>query len=268
MKKTIDAAFNYWEDAYGIFDGLSDLTGVTLPWANDPVSDTILDTIYLGNHSGEKFVAPIVDRILGSDDTLSEAKIKSLASMLWGLYSVKWTKLHNVLSAQYNPIENYSMTEVTTPGVTTTKSRTEEKDVKEAVGTNIKTSHATDIDTEIDNNMQTDVYGFNSASAVPSSKVHGSASDNKQNVSGTAAANYDETIGTENNNFRHITADADDNIITDTETHTGYDTLERTGNIGVTTSQQMIESEIALWQWNYFEQVFADIDSLLALAIY
>jgi hypothetical protein len=44
--------------------------------------------------------------------------------------------------------------------------------------------------------------------------------------------------------------------------------LTRSGNIGVTTTQQMLESEIALWRWNFFEQVFSDIDKELALSVF
>ena len=44
--------------------------------------------------------------------------------------------------------------------------------------------------------------------------------------------------------------------------------LTRSGNIGVTTSQQMIQSERDLWQWNFFESVFTDLDYVLTLQIY
>lgn len=50
--------------------------------------------------------------------------------------------------------------------------------------------------------------------------------------------------------------------------HTGYDELERSGNIGVTTSQQMLQSEIDLRQYNFIMQVFRDITDLLGLPIY
>lgn len=43
---------------------------------------------------------------------------------------------------------------------------------------------------------------------------------------------------------------------------------KRTGNIGVTTSQQMIEAEIALRRRNFFDGVYADVDSVLALKVY
>ena len=44
--------------------------------------------------------------------------------------------------------------------------------------------------------------------------------------------------------------------------------LTRKGNIGVTTTQQMAQSEIDLWRWNFFRSVFSDIDSVLTLKIY
>lgn len=56
----------------------------------------------------------------------------------------------------------------------------------------------------------------------------------------------------------------------DTENTTGDSTrtLNRHGNIGVTTTQQMIESEIELRKRNFFEIVFKDIDNYLTLAVY
>ena len=54
---------------------------------------------------------------------------------------------------------------------------------------------------------------------------------------------------------------------TDQETHS-Y-TLTRSGNIGVTTSQQMIQSERDLDLWNFFYSVvFPSVDKVLTLMIY
>lgn len=44
--------------------------------------------------------------------------------------------------------------------------------------------------------------------------------------------------------------------------------LTRSGNIGVTTSQQMLESELKLRQWNFIDQMMADVDSILCLKVY
>ena len=48
----------------------------------------------------------------------------------------------------------------------------------------------------------------------------------------------------------------------------GTETLDRTGNIGVTTSQQMIESEWELRKHDFYQMIYNDIDSLLCLKIY
>lgn len=47
-----------------------------------------------------------------------------------------------------------------------------------------------------------------------------------------------------------------------------YVETEKRGNIGVTTSQQMLMSEIELWRWKFFEEVFNDLDSYLTIPIY
>lgn len=44
--------------------------------------------------------------------------------------------------------------------------------------------------------------------------------------------------------------------------------LTRTGNIGVTTTQQMLQSERDLRMWDYYEVLYSDIDSVLAVGIY
>lgn len=83
-----------------------------------------------------------------------------------------------------------------------------------------------------------DVYGFNSSAGVPK--------DSDITTTGTAT-----DLDTKYDNERGIDR-----------------TLTRHGNIGVTTSQQMIESELKLRAFKFFERVFKDIDTLLALPIY
>lgn len=64
-----------------------------------------------------------------------------------------------------------------------------------------------------------------------------------------------------------VSGDADDNI--ETETETGTRGLTRHGNIGVTTSQQMLQSEIDLrTKFNFMNQIMNDMDSILCLLVY
>ena len=65
------------------------------------------------------------------------------------------------------------------------------------------------------------------------------------------------------------------NTGTQTDANSGSDTetrnyrLTRSGNIGVTTSQQMIEAERKVRMWTFFHSVvFPDVDRVLALQIY
>lgn len=44
--------------------------------------------------------------------------------------------------------------------------------------------------------------------------------------------------------------------------------LTRSGNIGVTTSQQMLESELQLRKYNFYEELFKDVNSIVTLSIY
>ena len=98
----------------------------------------------------------------------------------------------------------------------------------------------TKMDQDITNETDLNDYGFNSSNPVPTShntsKVTGSGDNNKT----------DETIN-----------------------HTGVRTLTRSGNIGVTTSQQMLESELKLRAlYNMVDILFTDIDKVLCLSIY
>lgn len=45
-------------------------------------------------------------------------------------------------------------------------------------------------------------------------------------------------------------------------------TLTRSGNIGVTTSQQMLQSELDLRKYQFYQRIMNDIDTILCLQIY
>lgn len=69
--------------------------------------------------------------------------------------------------------------------------------------------------------------------------------------------NISENSGTQSN--------AESGANTDTRNYK----LTRTGNIGVTTSQQMIEAERNLWMWNFFDSVvYPDVDRVLTINMY
>ena len=68
-----------------------------------------------------------------------------------------------------------------------------------------------------------------------------------------------------------LTGSPSNSAETHSETNTQNDRkrkLTRSGNIGVTTSQQMIESELALRRRDWVEDIFSDLDKLFCLEVF
>lgn len=227
---TLNSVYPEWVTK-GIF---SYLNALEVPWKND-VSDNQLDIIYHGSRSGNKIIGSLIENYLDNNTVSDDNKI-IIAQAIYTIYIKNWNALYKTLSLEYNPIENYSMTE--TENVQDTH-----KGTLESNGNNTNTYTETTLVNDISNNQ---LWGFNSTDSVNSDKQTG---DTTRDVESTMDSTHKNT----DRETKDITSDR---------------TLKRSGNIGVTTSQQMIESERQLWLWNFFESVFSDIDKILVLKIY
>lgn len=227
---TLNSVYPEWVTK-GIF---SYLNALEVPWKND-VSGNQLDIIYHGSRSGNKIIGSLIENYLDNNTVSDDNKI-IIAQAIYTIYIKNWNALYKTLSLEYNPIENYSMTE--TENVQDTH-----KGTLESNGNNTNTYIETTI---VDNTSNNQLWGFNSTDSVNSDKQTG---DTTRDVESTMDSTHKNT----DRETKDITSDR---------------TLKRSGNIGVTTSQQMIESERQLWLWNFFESVFSDIDKILILKIY
>ena len=245
----------------GLFAALENLE---VPWKGKGYADS-LDLEYFGGLSGDKWISPLVTRILGLNESLSDDDITKLAGLLVTTYGINWTKLWATTQFEYEPIENYNMVEEltgtssTTYGktTTTTNNLTHSKS-----GTQKLDDSSTETTTpELTNKSTNTVNGFNSTDGVTSGSTTTAASGtNKVTRSGSDTTTFN-TSDTDTGTQAHADGGSD----TGTNSHT----LTRHGNIGVTTSQQMIESERNMWIWNFFhDTVFPDIDKTLTLNIY
>ena len=171
-----------------------------------------------------------------------------IVTTTYKVYEQSWQRLYRALTAEYNPINNYSMTESgeDTRTNTGTQSTNEERS-----GTEKETPNLTNTTTG-ENSSNGGLFGFNSAESVPSDTTHGT-NTNTNTQSGTVNT---ETGGTS------LTTRTD--ALTEKNVHT----FERSGNIGVTTSQQMIESEIELRKKQFYNIVFHDIINYVCLHVY
>lgn len=146
-----------------------------------------------------------------SDD---KDEIKSYIDILSKIYSNRFTKSVSAILADYNPIENYNSTETESTEMTGTNSTTSEIST---TATGETTSNTTGETTETLSPYDSENFNNNS----------------KNNSS----ANTTENTSSSDNSS---------NTMSGTSSQTNARTLKRTGNIGVTTSQQMIQSEIEL----------------------
>ena len=165
----------------------------------------------------------------------------------------QWGKMWDALRTAYAPLENYDMVEQMTNDTTTrqgTSGSTRTDNLTHAkTGTETVTPNLTDTETPNETrNNSSGVYGFNSAQAVPdATDAETRTGTNTRTTTGNSSTQYntsDTDTGTQSTSDTH----------SDTETR-NY-TLTRSGNIGVTTSQQMLEAEMRLrLNWNFYEVV-------------
>lgn len=216
----------------GIFDALSGL-GVDLPWDGLAEAAT-LDTEYFGNHSGAKLSSPLVVNVLNGEDQLTEQQMETLARIIWTKFSEPWKRLWATNVVEYNPIHNYNMSDV----------RELNRGESEA-----RAVYDSSVDTT----------------------VHGRTNEAKDYLAGLNSID-------ENGKFsgRSVSEEGGTTSVTGTEDRKDdsvkaaneRETTTRSGNIGVTTTQQMLAAERDLWVWNYFDKIYKDVDSVLALSIY
>lgn len=161
---------------------------------------------------------------------------------------IKWQKLYDTMTIEYNPIWNVDATVTDTETITGSDNRTIERT---GSGTDNETRNLTD--TETVNLTDTEaVKGFNETSWA----------DAKKNTkAGTDAITH---TGTDNRSLSSTENVSDGNI---SETDREY-TQRRTGNIGVTTTQQMLEAERQIADFNLIDIIVNSFKYRFCILVY
>lgn len=165
-----------------------------------------------------------------------------------GIWSTKqlpvWEKLYATTKLEYNPIHNYDRTEEWTEEETGNRneSRTQSQ---ESSGESSGTVQNSGEDT-----VKSDVSAFNETSYTPK-ELQTTTLGTENTSSGTAKQKTDITDGTDENSSRN-----------NTRTGRAY------GNIGVTTTQQMIEAERNVVKFNIVDYIVEDFKRRFCLLIY
>ena len=301
----LNDVFPRWLSGDGIFGTLQTLD---VPWKNDNVALS-LDVEYHGNRSGGKLISPLVSTLsdggaLSGDDKLMLAT--ALVSICGNKWAKEYNTLSFTYDPISNydmtetmtddtTVTEYGKTNTRTDNISHTKTGTETQtpNITETTttdmehgkgGTETIAPGTTETTTpNLTRQTENDIAGLNSSGFENANKtVETSTGTNTVSRSGSDTTTYDitdtdggtvekETTGTSTTQYNTTDSDTGTQTYRDTgtDTNTRNYTLTRTGNIGVTTSQQMIQSERELWLWDYFYNVvFPDIDRILTLPIY
>lgn len=87
------------------------MTAHTVPWSEDSdITGDLLDFEYMFNQSGDKIISPAVYKHL-QDGELSTADFNKLCDVAYMMYNKRWARLWEILTAEFNPLNNYDMTE-------------------------------------------------------------------------------------------------------------------------------------------------------------
>lgn len=235
-------------EVYGFSGELCSYWGLTEqdtpPWNGTDLAETSTANIdkLLFTTFGERPVSNYLMHYIEDDGTITAVNKQVIARYIMSLFKVQWARLTADYTAEYNPVQNYDMTE-------------QENSTNTASGTDTSTD-------SFENYKEVQKYGHtvettNQAYPYDSTTPHDT--DVSTTVTGAAADTGDEfsKTGEAITEFEHGKVD------------TFYRTLTRAGNIGVQTATDMIKSDSEFWSaHNFFMQICADIASIITIPIY
>lgn len=170
---------------------------------------------------------------------------------------VAWQKLADTTTFDYNPIENYNRVESWTDERTNTGNRTASRTNSSNQTTNTELTVSGTVESSSDSTR--DVYGFNGTAGgglggAPAEKTTGNQSD-------SSSSNSNSTVTGSGGSSENSSEEKSGN---ETSKHTG----NVSGNIGTTTTQQMIKEEREVSTFNLVDYVVRDFKERFCILVY
>lgn len=198
-----------------------------------------------------------------------DADIFKTAIKYWSAAEVQnWNKLYDTTVLKYNPIWNKDGTVTETEKHIKNNNYTDVTDgtIADHSSTNgsqnTETSGNENTNTTNNTNEKDYVFGFNSENAAQSGQTvtddtGRTNTDRSENTTSNSSANTDATT-TNNTNFKHDEKENIDREYTRTEQ----------GNIGITTTQQMINEEREVDKFNLMDYIIDRFKQRFCLLVY
>ena len=208
---------------------------------------------------GDRPISPFVSMLLGDNKELDDFARMNVAKQLFYQLQESWLRLFNTMSTSYNPLDNYSMKESGTDkdhdqnqGFRNDRSREtiinshgptdQETQFPSFTQTPYGTDYKLEISSEVSAKNKNSISTFDASPKLVSTNTT-EAPDSE--VEGAANKSTTTPIGVQSNDAHSW----------------GYKKHEhdfqRAGNIGVTTSTQMLEADARYWSANDFYDIVA-----------
>ena len=263
-------------EALGDFDFLStwDDAGWTIypPWhaenEGEPewaemlrlVPSSLLDEL-LHSEYGDRQVSKLFLRVAWDPDLdkFTQPKVTALAGKILKLCYASWARLTKDYLAEYDPVQNYAMTEggndtTNKSGVGVVNAHSKELAVTKS-DTALTYAEKAGTDYEVDTRP---------VGSTTTEQVATYESEPKNTV--TTSTQYDAPDNNEGyTKEKGVHGTSNDYMDAESRDHT----FHREGNIGVMTATQMLEADSAFWsEHNFFDRILADVAALITIPIY
>lgn len=191
-----------------------------------------------------------------------------------------WTELQKTLEYEYNPIDNYDRTETVTEGIERSGSGNSSRSGTNTGSGNSKTdtesSSSSSGTTETENSSSSS--GTNTGTASNTAYNSGAFADATKNVTSGSSTGSDEgsstTTSSGSDEGSSTTTSSSSETISETGETESSSSEDRTmttrtrGNIGVTTTQQMIQAQREVVSFNLLDVIEDEFIAKFCLAVY
>lgn len=270
------------------FHNMPSFNPFTVEWLTENEKNHIWVN-YLYNHSGGKEESSLLESYIFNDGSLS--KLDTLKDIIGVMFNDKWNRIHEALTIDYGVIDNYNRVEDSTTDITNKNDINTDNTSSDVMsgghsnsnngsdiltGGHTNTNNGTDVMSgghninTIDKKSAYDVDTFSNDTSKDETYTFNNETKTENKTDTLVYNNETKTISnTDTFSYNDETKTTTGNVATQEET-TGKTTThsEIKGNIGVTTSQQMIESEIELRKFNLITEMYNDLDTLLTIGVY
>ena len=277
MKLTLNALFDYVNND-GIFTYLNEFD---VPWKN-AIDFDLLDLDYHSKH-GTKVVSKTITSLITPDGLSRDNKTK-LAKLLYKKNKAKWDSLWTSIGLfdEVDPLDNTNWTETRTLGHQGSDSRSQSIGAKETTyNKGSQTNSETIGQSTLTEGQQSNITGQQTISMEEKKSAFNSTNysplDQKTEQLGQRTDTLGEKVNTDSGRSNSTTEGqrsdsttegAQSNSETGTNNFTDTETTNRHGNIGVTTTGQLIRDFRTTVNWQFFDIIYKDIDEMLVIEIY